>query len=281
MIPPQTTSLSKVKETAVAVEEKKKPDIRDKGLFVSYADLSTQIETEQEKGEEMNSLLFKSLDRKRERVRNELVLKNRRLVTYIVGKYYNKPEHKQIREDLLQEGTMGLMNAIDGFDVERGFRFSTYAHWWIRQAVNNYLANIEPTIKIPGHVRTAQNKLMRNMNETGVDFKQEFEEGLQREGKKLEYTDKMLHSIKCAMSSRFVDSMETPVSAQDGVTSTLKDIIPSKTITVREELDGVTLVDIIKGGLSSLSDRERNVLLLRFNVIDENEVTTNTRNPKS
>ena len=107
------------------------------------------------------------------KLRNNLLLKNQALVVYIVNKYYSiKKEHKEKREDLLQEGTIGLLSAIDGFKPELGFKFSTYATWWIRQAINNYLLNIEPIIHIPSHIRTAHNKLTKKLKEENLALKE-------------------------------------------------------------------------------------------------------------
>lgn len=260
--------------------------IRDQELFEKYATIAEtetllkeqQQEAVEENDEASKAMLdnaLKKLTREKEQVRNELAEKNRPLVTYMVNKYYNKTEHKKAREDLLQEGCMGLMNAIDGFDVTKGFKFSTYATWWIRQAINNYLASATPIIHIPTHIRTAQNKLLRNMSEAGQPFRGEFEALFQQEAQKLEYSDKMTSSIKRALEAKRVTSMEAPIkrSVEAGSTFTLKDLIPDESaVAMDAKVDSQTIVDIISKGLKKLPPKKRNIILLRFNVINEADI---------
>src|SRR4051812_20421339 len=81
-------------------------------------------------------------------IKNEILLKNQKLVSYVVNKFYNKTkEHLSFREDLLQEGLIGLLSAIDGFKPELGFQFSTYAIYWIQQSINNFLLGQVPLIR--------------------------------------------------------------------------------------------------------------------------------------
>lgn len=73
-------------------------------------------------------------------IKNQLAMKNQKLVSYVISKFYNKKiEHREMREDLFQEGNIGLLCAIERFKPELGHQFSTYAVWWIRQSINNYL----------------------------------------------------------------------------------------------------------------------------------------------
>ena len=203
-------------------------------------------------------------------MRNEIVKKNQALVTYIVNKYYsNRKDHKNVREDLLQEGTIGLLSAIEGFKPELGYKFSTYATWWIRQAVNNYLLNVEPMIHVPSHVRTANNKLVRKLKEENIlyqDFILNYKDA--------KYTDKMMESISCAMKSKNISSLDEPLRGHrsgDGDAPTLKDVLSNSEDNKDNEVellfDGGTILHMLKKSLLKLSERERNILLLRFDVI--------------
>jgi RNA polymerase sigma factor (sigma-70 family) len=164
--------------------------VKDEELFVQYA--SNQSNT---------------------KLRNILLLKNQALVVYIVNKYYSsKKEHKEKREDLLQEGIIGLLSAIDGFKPELGFKFSTYATWWVRQAINNYLLNVEPMIHVPSHIRTAQNKLLKKMKEENIALKEIIDSYKAGKSEEVDFTNKMLFSINSAMHSKNIVSLDSPVS---------------------------------------------------------------------
>jgi len=203
-------------------------------------------------------------------MRNEIVKRNQALVTYIVNKYYsNRKDHKNVREDLLQEGTIGLLSAIEGFKPELGYKFSTYSTWWIRQAVNNYLLNVEPMIHVPSHVRTANNKLLRKLKEENILF-QDFITNY----KDAKYTDKMMESISCAMKSKNISSLDEPLRGHrsgDGDSPTLKDVLSNSENNNDNDVellfDGGTILHMLKRSLLKLSERERNILLLRFDVI--------------
>lgn len=214
--------------------------------------------------------------------RNQLVRNNQALVTYIVNKYYSsKKEHKKYREDLLQEGTIGLLSAIDGFNVELGFKFSTYATWWIRQAVNNYLINIEPMIHVPSHVRTQHNKIIRKLKEENKTFQNLIEagyKGIEVDGDIV--SEKMIRSVQSAIRSKYISSIDQPISGKnDGESSgSLKDVIPEYKPGLDRLFDQAKLVDIVADGLKELSERERLILLLRFDVLSEEEVASQTTN---
>lgn len=216
----------------------------------------------------LDPIFFDYAKTKSLKVRNEIVKKNQALVTYIVNKYYSaKKDHKLVREDLLQEGTIGLLSAIEGFKPELGYKFSTYATWWIRQAVNNYLLNVEPMIHVPSHVRTANNKLVRKLREENIlyqDFINSYKES--------DYSEKMIESIGCAMRSKNISSLDDTIKGHGGDgdgSMTLKDVLSKDEEGVGIEMlfDGGTMIKVMKSALLKLSERERLILLLRFDVI--------------
>lgn len=208
-------------------------------------------------------------------IRNKLVKNNQALVTYIVNKYYSsKKHHKEYREDLLQEGTIGLLSAIDGFKVELGYKFSTYATWWIRQAVNNYLINIEPMIHVPSHVRTQHNKIIRKLQEENRTFQSLIEDGysgIEVSGEEL--TEKMVKSVQSAIRSKYISSIDQPISNKtDQDSGTVKDTLHENKPGLDKLFDQAKLIDIMADGLKSLNERERMILLLRFDVFGNREL---------
>lgn len=212
---------------------------------------------------------YKNRDKK---LRLRLAEKNQALVTYIVNKYYSsKTQHKTLREDLLQEGNIGLLSAIEGFDPHRGFKFSTYATWWIRQAVNNYLINVEPTIHVPSHVRTAQNKLFKQLKDETAELQELIAQASSSDEKFDGFTDKMLSSINSAMSSRFVKSLDEPAS-NTGLQGTLGDTLEDNHDLADALMDKTAIIEFVREGLKQLPVRERLIILLRFDVIEEAEV---------
>jgi len=236
--------------------EKSKAHLKDEELFIEYAKTKNSI------------------------IRNRLVQNNQALVTYIVNKYYSsKKDHVKFREDLLQEGTIGLMSAIDGYKVELGFRFSTYATWWVRQAVNNYLINIEPMIHVPSHVRTQHNKIIRKLKEENQSFQSLIEQNAKKsikiDGENV--SEKMMNSVQSAIRSKYISSIEQPTSfgRNDFDNTSLRDVLPDSKESLDKSFDQKKLVDILEKGLNLLTPRERYILLLRFDVIKEEEIENN------
>lgn len=212
--------------------------------------------------EETNDLI-------KEKIRNDLVLRNQPLITYIIQKYYSyKQYHKRVRDDLLQEGTLGLISAINGFDVSKGFKFSTYAAWWIRQSINNYMINLDPLIHIPSHIRTAQNKLLRKLQEENTNLQELIDSGTNE----TDCTDKMLDSINCAVKTRNVVSMDNPVSGDYDI-GTYKDILEDEgNVGVENTMDFSLLKHYMKEAFESLTEKERLILLFRFNVVEKKDL---------
>jgi len=221
-------------------------------------------------------LFYKYAITKDGNLRNTLVRNNQALVTYIVNKYYsNRNEYRKYREDILQEGTLGLMSAIDRYKVELGYKFSTYATCWIRQAVNNYLINVEPLIHVPSHIRTQHNKIVKQLKEENKTLQALIAEGnksVEINGEKV--SKKMMWSVQSAICTHYISSIDKPINSKnsDGTSGTLKDIIPEHKPSLDVIFDSIKMVEVIKNGLEALNDRERNILLLRFDIINEKDV---------
>lgn len=204
-------------------------------------------------------------------LRNILANRNCKLVTYVVKRFYKKKEHKQIREDLLQEGSFGLLSAVEKFEPKKGFAFSTYATWWIRHAINNYLLSQDPELHVPSHIRTAQNKVLKTMKEKGMGFKDLIDENAEELG----VSQKMLESINASLKSKWITSIDDSTIPRNngqarhvGETNMLKDVLADDNVVPSDAFaDYRTMVQIVKKGLKALPERERNIILLRYDII--------------
>ena len=197
------------------------------------------------------------------KMRNSLAERNARLVTFVINKFYsNKPKHCALRSDLLNEGHLGLFDAIDGFKPELGFKFSTYATWWIRQSVNSYLLDEEPLLHIPSHIRTARNKLFGLLKERSMSFKEVSKDLLDEIG----MTEKMFASVTAAVKTKtwLCLSLDAPVSSS--VDKNLRDIIPGDDLDLSVIVDNKKIAEAAKAAFEKLSLREKCVLLERYGI---------------
>jgi RNA polymerase primary sigma factor len=214
----------------------------------------------------------KLADRKGELVRigresrDHLTSANLRLVVSVAKKYPNRGMNIL---DLIQEGNAGLIRAVEKFEYERGFKFSTYATWWIRQAVTRAIADQARTIRIPVHMIESINRMLRITRELQAALgrqptEEEIAEGMSVGQEMLVTPDKVREMIKIR---REPVSLETPIGEEED--ARLGDFIEDRdAIAPLEAAAGQLLREQIDTVLDSLTGRERHVLELRFGLSD-------------
>ena len=194
--------------------------------------------------------------------KNELISANLRLVVAIAKKYTGRG---MLFLDLIQEGNMGLIKAVDKFDYKKGFKFSTYATWWIRQAITRAIADQARTIRIPVHMVETINKMTRIQRQLVQELGRDpsAEEIAERMGSGMS-ADKVREIQKIALDPV---SLETPIGEEDD--SHLGDFIEDKdAMSPDQYANNELLKDEINLVLSTLTEREEKVLRLRFGLED-------------
>ena len=205
--------------------------------------------------------LFKKYEEtKAKKYYDEIVNSNLRLVISIAKRYVGRG---MLFTDLIQEGNIGLMKAVDKFDVSKGYKFSTYATWWIRQAITRAIADQSRTIRVPVHMVETINKLENIQKQKTLEYGRKLSDA--ELAKEMNVSlDRLKELLKYA--EEVPVSLETPIGEEDD--SYLKDFIADDSYSVEDLGEKSLLNKAISEVLDELTDREKNVIQQRFGLID-------------
>ena len=204
--------------------------------------------------------LSKRIEKGDQSARDQMIEANLRLAISIAKKYY-RPGSRSSLSDLIQESNIGLMKAVDKFEYRRGFKFSTYATWWIRQAITRSISDLARTIRVPVHMMETVNKINR--------LSRQLLQELGRPATIEELSEKMElpqdKVIKALDAAKQPISLETPVGDDDD--STIWNLVSDTSIeSPLDQASDEGLRDTTNDVLRALTEREAKVLRMRFGI---------------
>lgn len=205
--------------------------------------------------------LSKRIEKGDTSARNKMIQSNLRLALSVVKKYTNRGVDI---DDLFQESVLGLTRAVDEFDWSKGFKFSTYAYWWIQASVRAYIAANTGTIDLPANSFSKLYKIS--------EFENSFESQHGRKPTSKEVAEKFgttpdtLRALR--QSAAKTVAIDKPIFPSEGNSRTLADVLPSKDPSPEERIDQKRLSEKINEALSSLTEREKMIVKMRFGLED-------------
>lgn len=214
------------------------------------------------KAEEVS--LAKRIEAGDQHARDVMVQSNLRLAISIAKKYHKSGCDM---EDLIQESNIGLMKAIDKFDWRKGYKFSTYACWWIRQAVTRHISMHKSTVRVPSHAIA----ISKNIKKMIEEYEEEFgtEPTIEEICDSLGVSEKMAKASLDSLKLRYLVSLDQPIGKDGESNRTLSDIIEdTNPFSVEDKLDNEVFREAILQAFKTLTKREEQVIRLRFGIVD-------------
>jgi RNA polymerase primary sigma factor len=209
--------------------------------------------------------LSKLIESGDKRARDRMIRENLRLAISIAKQYQNKGCDM---EDLIQESSIGLIKAIDRFDWRRGFKFSTYACWWIKQSVRRHIASHSASFKLPAYAKNMMFKIQQVINEYEEEFGERPTQAEIAEALGVSH-DMIIAMVDCAMPTVSIE--KTVSMGSDGGSKTLKDVLPDESEEIDDVLDRQKIISVMRQALSTLTPREERIVRLRFGISEPDD----------